>query len=116
MISDVLCEALWDIETYEKDDPKCYADLAEEIRKDKLEMMIVQVRLDMIPPIAETITPADVEWIRAEALKRGTGRPPYEFGELFGECMRDFWKEWKKQSHGPDLDAYYHKKQEGAEQ
>ena len=71
MISDTLFEAVCEIEKYEKDLLQCYADHAEEIRKVKLEMMILQGRFDMVPPVAETITPADLDWIRAEALKRG---------------------------------------------
>jgi hypothetical protein len=102
MLSDTLAEAVWDIEEYEKTYPEMYADLAEEIRKVKLEMMILQGRLDMVPPIAETITPTDLEWIRAEALKRGAERPPFEFEAVFDECWRDFWKKWKKTN---DLDS-----------
>jgi hypothetical protein len=102
MLSDELSEAVRAIEEYEKDFPESYVDLADDIRKIKLEMMILRWRLDMGPPIEETITPTDLQWVRAEAWKRGSQRPPFEFADVFEECMPDFWAEWKKTN---DLDA-----------
>lgn len=102
MLSDLLCEAVHDIEKYEKNFPKPYAYWAEDTRRIKLEMLMLHWRLNLMPPIEDTITPADFEWVRKEALKRGTQRPPFEFAEVFAECMADFWTEWKKTN---DLDA-----------
>jgi len=96
MLSDVLAEAVWNMEAFEKLLPEAYAAHAEEIRKVKLEMMILQGWFDMIPPIAETVTPADLDWLRTEALRRGAERPPYEFEAVFYEVMRDFWKKWER--------------------
>ena len=101
MLSDLLADAASEIERYEKDYPEVYAGLAEEIRKVKLEMLMLQVRLDMVPPIAETITPSDLEWIRTEALQRGAERPPFQFEAAFQECWRNLWAEWKK-THDPN--------------
>jgi len=102
MLSDVLAEAVWDIEEYEKNYPETYAGLAEEIRKVKLAMMMLQGRLDMVPLIADTVTDADREWIKAEALKRGAERPTCEFEAVLDECWRDFWEKWKRTN---DLDS-----------
>ena len=92
MLSDTLFEALCEIEMYEKDLPQCYADSAEEIRTVKLEMRILQLRFDMVPETLDKCTDADFDWLKAEALKRGAERPPYEFCAVFNECMGDFWK------------------------
>jgi hypothetical protein len=92
MLSDVLSDAVGDIEAYERDHPKWYAKLAEEIRKVKLEMMILQGRFDMPPDVADQCEPEGFEWVRAEALRRGAERPSYEFGDVFGECMDALWK------------------------
>lgn len=102
MLSDWLSEAVSDIEEYERKFPDSYADLAEDIRRIKLEMMILRWRLDMLPPIEETITPANLQWIRTEAWNRGSQRPPFEFADAFLECLPDFWEEWKKTN---DFDA-----------
>ena len=102
MLSDELSESVHAIEEYEKNFPASYADLAKDIRRIKLEMMILRWRLDMLPPIEETITPADLQWVRVETWKRGSQRPPFEFADVFEECMPDFWAEWKKTN---DFDA-----------
>ncbi len=96
MISDTLFEGVCQIEKYEKDNPECYAGMAEEIRKVKLEMAILQTRLDMAPQIAEQFTAADFDWLRAEALKRGAKKPPYEFQIVYGACIRALWRKWRK--------------------
>jgi hypothetical protein len=114
MLSDTLADAVVEIEEYEKDYPESYAGLAEEIRKVKLEMMQLQSRLDLLPPIADTVTDADREWIWAEALKRGPKRPPFEFGAVVDECWRDFWEKWKKRKHRNAAVRDYVKKLERA--
>jgi hypothetical protein len=92
MLSDMLNDAVGQIEDYEKRCPEAYATRTEEIRKLKVEMMMLQLWFDMAPTVADKCTATDFDWLKTEALKRGAERPPYEFRAVFDECMHDFWK------------------------
>lgn len=89
MLSDELSSAMHVIEKYEKDFSNIYEDLADDLRKIKSEMIILRWRLDLLPPIEEAITPADLQWLKTEAWKRGLQRPPFEFSDVFEECLSD---------------------------
>lgn len=88
MISDLLFDAVDEIEDWEKRLPECYSGLTERLRRLKLEMLLIPLLL--VPPRAPNqFTPAEYEWLEQECLKRANDKAPYEFGTVFRECATE---------------------------
>jgi hypothetical protein len=86
MLSDTLSDAVAEIEEYEQQYPDAYGHLAKPLRKLKVEMLVIQLSLDMMPEMAEQYSAADYDWLREESLKRTEGEAPHDASRVFREC------------------------------
>jgi hypothetical protein len=78
MISDVLSDAVSSLEEFEADEDNGYGDIREEIAKVKVEMLLLQASLDLLPEWRLT---AEQECItRMIALKFGGSRKAFNRG------------------------------------
>ncbi len=89
MLSDLLCEALQEIEYYERECPNIDFPAAEQVRRLKIEMRLLQLHYDLPPPVAKQYTPADYDWVRTEALKRAETKASHQFSEVIDECIAE---------------------------
>ena len=89
MLSDVLSNAVDDIEECQKNSPIDYSDMADQINLLKVQMLLILLHLDLSSDVCELYTATDFMWLRTESLKRAETRAPHGFSEVFYECVAE---------------------------